>query len=103
MLSLVPPEQPKERLGCVRAGDDGSVGWEGTADRAVPALLPQPDFTLLLYHTTDAIPLLLLARAYAFPVPSAGPCGMRDSALTPGTSVPQPSGHPLLQHWPGPQ
>ena len=102
MLSLVPPGQPKERQRCVRVGDEGSVGWKGTADHTVSALLPRPDFTLLLYRTAGAILLLLLGRACTFPIPSAGPCGVGDSVLTPGTSSPQPSAHPLLQCWPGP-
>lgn len=81
----------------MRAGDEGSTGWEGTAHHAVPALLPRPDFTLLLYCTTGAILRLILAKACTFPIPSAGPCGVGDSVLTPGTSGPQTSAYPLLQ------
>lgn len=65
---------------------EGSVGWDGTTDHAVPALLPWSDFTLLLYRTTGAILLLLLATACTFPIPLIGLCGVGDSAIAPRTS-----------------
>lgn len=99
MLSLVSPGQPKERWRCGGEGREGSMGWKGTADCAVPPLLPGTDFTLQLYHTAGAILLFLLGRACMFPIPSAVPCGVGGSVLTPRTSGPQPSAHPLRQCW----
>lgn len=90
VLSLIPPEQPKERWRFVRVGDEGRVGWEGAADCAVPALLPWPDVTLLLYCTASPVLLLLLARPCTSSIPSAGPCGVGGNVLMPGASVPQP-------------